>query len=282
MEQYSNQLNISSGKARIVSKESLKGATGGEMKSNTSMPSLATGFLGLMAGVVSAMINNPIFAIVAGVLALAAGISSLRISKQFEEQQSFQQILEVELEEVKDHVHKAEEEIQQLQNETASDTSPSESSDILIDTNTGLFSENFFNVALESRIAAARRHLRPISVIFVEVVKDINEGSQPAKQTLVSLAIKKTIREADTACLLKSGYYALVLEDTPETGAVWTVERIRRAIDETDNSLTIWAGIACYPAHAFSREDIVTSAEKALISAKDWKQDRTEVAAKAE
>ena len=40
-----------------------------------------------------------------------------------------------------------------------------------------------------------------------------------------------------------------------------------------------WAGIACYPAHAFSAEGVLAKAEAALAVAKEWGQDRVEVAA---
>ncbi|MCK7470616.1 MAG: GGDEF domain-containing protein [Desulfomicrobium escambiense] len=37
-------------------------------------------------------------------------------------------------------------------------------------------------------------------------------------------AIRETLREADIACRLDDGTFAVILEDTPENGAVWTVE----------------------------------------------------------
>ena len=158
-----------------------------------------------------------------------------------------------------------------------------DSTEALMDRATGLFSENFFRVALESRIAAARRHLRPIAVVLLEVVEGLPSGDpRPVDAKMVSTVIKETLREADTACRLRSGYFALLLEDTPENGAIWTVERMRRQLAEAHAGLTVWAGVACYPAHAFTPDEILSASERALVAAREWRQDRIEVAATAD
>ena len=70
----------------------------------------------------------------------------------------------------------------------------------------------------------------------------------------------------------------MILEDTPENGAIWTIERLRRCLAERVEQSTLWAGIACYPAHGFDSNEILGQAEIALTSARDWPQDRIEVA----
>ena len=90
--------------------------------------------------------------------------------------------------------------------------------------------------------------------------------------------MRATLRDADTACRLDDGRFALILEDTPENGAVWTVERIRRALAGNEGGHTLWAGIACYPAHAFDAWELFDRAGSALDAAREWQQDRIEVA----
>ncbi len=51
----------------------------------------------------------------------------------------------------------------------------------LTDPATGLLNQEYFVVALESRIAAARRHLRPVSVAVIQVV-DGREGDNAAQR----------------------------------------------------------------------------------------------------
>ncbi len=156
---------------------------------------------------------------------------------------------------------------------------PAKSSDSLTDEATGLFSEDYFRVAVDARIAAARRHLRPVAVVLLEVIEGLRSGApQSAQPMLVAEMINATLREADTACRLLDGRFGLVLEDTSENGAIWTVERIRRSIAELQQGLTLRAGIACYPAHAFGSSELLQRADEALVAARDWNQDRIEVA----
>jgi GGDEF domain-containing protein len=150
---------------------------------------------------------------------------------------------------------------------------------LLADPETNLFSEAYFRVALDARIASARRHLRPVAVALLEVVEGTGApGSPEADATKVTGSIRQTLRDADTACRMADGCFALILEDTPENGAVWTVERIRRNLTSRFGQHTMWAGVACYPAHAFSTDELLDQASLALESAREWKQDRIEVA----
>ena len=149
---------------------------------------------------------------------------------------------------------------------------------------TGLFSEDYFHIAVETRVSAARRHLRPVAIVLFDVVQGVRSGepTRVAPEPVVQ-AIRTTLREADTACRLADGRFGFVLEDTPEDGAIWTVERLRRALTDSNEAerdvvQTRWAGIACYPAHAFSASETLAKAQAAFEAAKDWPQDRIEVA----
>lgn len=158
-------------------------------------------------------------------------------------------------------------------------SSTSREADLLADPQTGLFSEGYFRVALDARISAARRHLRPVAVVILDVVQGLEGGHPtPSNPKLVAESIAATVRDADTACRMDDGRFALVLEDTPENGAIWTVERVRRRLAESAPGQTLWAGVACYPAHAFDSDEILAQTEQALASAREWRQDRIEVA----
>ena len=163
--------------------------------------------------------------------------------------------------------------------DTSADAPGAAARPALTDSATGLYSEDYFHATLEARIAAARRHLRPVAVVLLELVEDVqSDDPRPANPLAVSESITTTLREADTACRLGDGRFSLVLEDTPENGAIWTIERIRRHLADHYEGVTLWAGVACYPAHAFDRDRLMAQAESALRSAKDWRQDRIEVA----
>ena len=141
---------------------------------------------------------------------------------------------------------------------------------------TGLFNESYFLVAVETRVAAARRHLRPVAVVLLTVTRADN--GQQADPGIVANAITSTLRDSDTACRLDNGQFGFILEDTPEEGAVLTVERLRKALPLGTIELVQRAGLACYPAHAFNTAELLAKAERAYLASIDWPQHRIEVA----
>ncbi len=148
------------------------------------------------------------------------------------------------------------------------------------DRETGLFNTAYFAVTLDKRVCAARRGLRPLALALLEPVSGMALGlPAPALGPVVTGSLAETLRDSDVACRLDAGLVAVILEDTPENGAVWTVERIRRRVSAAGDDVTLRAGIACYPAHAFDADQLLTAALTALGSARDWRQDRIEVAA---
>ena len=143
--------------------------------------------------------------------------------------------------------------------------------DTLRDAASGLLNEDYFHAALPNRVATARRVLRPISIAVLMV--DDETATPTVAQALLAM-----LRESDTACRMGDGRFVLLLEDTPEDGAVWTVERVRRLLGEQAPGVTMWAGLASYPAHALEAADLVALAETALAIAHTFGASRIEVA----
>lgn len=143
--------------------------------------------------------------------------------------------------------------------------------DALRDDDSGLLNDDYFRAALPHRVATARRVLRPISIGLLAV-------SNTDVTSVVASALLDTLRESDTACRLEDGRLAVLLEDTPEDGAVWTLERLRRSLNAQGLRTTIWGGVASYPAHALGAADLFELAEAALEAARDWRDGRIEVA----
>jgi hypothetical protein len=145
-----------------------------------------------------------------------------------------------------------------------------------VDAETGLYDDDWFHTFVEARVNVARRQLRPIAVVLFAVTDAGGGGNvDPAA---VTATIRGTLREADTACRLADGRFGFVLEDTSEAGAILTVERLRQAIVNAGLSGRHRAGVACYPAHAFSAEEVLVKARAAYDAAWDWPHGRTEVA----
>lgn len=281
------------------------------MNDQRTIIAIAVGASGLVCGVLAAALDLPGLGVAAGVAAIVSALVVVLISERagpagaapptVESTEAIEaEQLRRELDELEDALAaqvqariSAEEAVRSLGEQLAiaqrdATTKASQlglplaerTGDALTDAATGLFSEDYFRVAVDARIAAARRHLRPVGVVMLEVIEGLRSDTpQPAHPVMVAEMINVTLREADTACRMSDGRFALVLEDTSENGAIWTVERIRRALNEQAGNLTLRAGIACYPAHAFGAAELLTRADGALVAARDWQQDRIEVAA---
>ena len=149
----------------------------------------------------------------------------------------------------------------------------------LLDPSSGLYSQPFFLAALSWRVIACRRVLRPLAFAQLEVVDGLPDGPPvPSDPRVVTAMIRATLRSSDVAARLSDGTYALMFEDTPEDGAVWAVERLRRALATRPGGRVLRAGVACYPGHALTPTDIVLAAQAAFGTAREWPRDRIEVA----
>jgi len=165
---------------------------------------------------------------------------------------------------------------------TKAETETPAQADVITDPDSKLFSEVFFSASLVKRVSAARRGLRPLSVAVLDVWTDF--GSVDAAQAPaapVAEVLLEVFREADTIARGNDGLYLVLLEDTPENGAVWSLERLRRKVSETLSHHTTWAGVSCYPAYGFDADQLLSQARKALDLAKEWPQDRVEVTAES-
>jgi diguanylate cyclase (GGDEF)-like protein len=141
----------------------------------------------------------------------------------------------------------------------------------VIDSVTELPDGRFFEVAVEGRVAAARRHLWPVSIVLLQLGFDRDNNSEEVRnKSLVSFAnmMRQTLREADIACRIDENTFGLILEDTSEEGGVWTAERLQIALShEVTNIRRLVAGVAAYPTHGLFSKDVLGRARAALSRA---------------
>ncbi len=287
-------------------------ADGTAVRDQRALVAVMVGILGAVVGAAGVIVDSTILGAVAGLAALCVALIALSMRRAHKAQQARISDLETRIDELEqqaddDHDRRETDDLRgptgpplsaldrpqqtsavplppsvipdALTGPAGPASSTSREADLLADPQTGLFSEGYFRVALDARISAARRHLRPVAVVILDVVQGLDSGHPtPSNPKLVAESIAATVRDADTACRMDDGRFALVLEDTPENGAIWTVERIRRRLAESAPGQTLWAGVACYPAHAFDSDEILAQTELALGAAREWRQDRIEVA----
>lgn len=273
----------------------------GSLMKQLGVFTLTLGVVGLGIGVLALAIDVAWLGALAGAVALTAGLLALRITEQGHKQSVDAAALREQLDQLeKTAANQIQARISAESDAAVADqrarkaelgtdmladrlkilrTRRADTVRDITDPLTGLYGEEFFTATVDSRVAAARRHLRPVSVTIIEAMEGVGSDTpHPADPVTVANVLLETIRESDTACRLIDGRFALILDDTPENGAIWTIERFRRRIVQQLPGITVWAGVAGYPAHAFDADTVVRLAEEALHAAHDWGRDRIEVA----
>ena len=269
-----------------------------------ALPGTIAGFLGLVLAVAAIITQEPVLVVIAGVLTIACVVLVLivpgRVPIRYKDRKILQEEAEklarendqmaaraakFEAEAIAAREKLATAMLAERSQAMAAESAPTAAAGLartsgedIVDPETGVFSQTFFDASLGKRISAARRGLRPLTVAMVEVVEKVGEPDchQTAAKPVADILLE-TLREADTVARMDDGVFAVLLEDTPENGAIWTLERIRRKISEDLAGCTVRAGMSCYPAYAFDAAQLVEQSLGALDAAREWRQDRIEV-----
>jgi len=151
-----------------------------------------------------------------------------------------------------------------------------------IDPVSGLLRQRHLPVLLQQVVAAARRKVQPVSVVFWEVdgLGDAELDTREQALTALGAVAWRTLRESDSVFRLGDVAAVAILVDTAEPGALTVAERVRDALraSPVGDSLTVSAGIACYPTHALDAAELVARAGRALEIARREGYERDHVA----
>jgi two-component system cell cycle response regulator len=151
--------------------------------------------------------------------------------------------------------------------------------DTMLDPESGLLLEALLFTNVESRIAAGRRRLTPVAVIMFEVLEYVEiDDPRPIDAGTTAGLLQATLREADGSFRLDEGGFCVVLEDTDDTGAMNLARRFGQALEAMAPGAVVRAGVACYPAHGLTSQEVLDRADEALDEARRWRQHRIEIA----
>lgn len=133
---------------------------------------------------------------------------------------------------------------------------------------TGLLRSDAFEQALGEHIDLASHHLRPTSLVLIELHE---AGWRPPSAFAAEVALLRSrVLTPDPAIArLGESRLALILDDTDETAAKKAIERLRNAIATShgdDHRLV--AGMASYPRHALDADRLLDRATHALDEAR--------------
>jgi diguanylate cyclase (GGDEF)-like protein len=151
---------------------------------------------------------------------------------------------------------------------------------------TGLYNRGFFNRRLERHVALARRGGHPLSLLVfdADLFKRINDtwGHPAGDRVLEMIAdqARRCTRAADLACRIGGEEFAIIMPDTATAEAEAVFRRLADGIrqplrlGETEQVVTVSAGIATLDAGTADADALLSRADQALYGAKaggrDW------------
>lgn len=154
---------------------------------------------------------------------------------------------------------------------------------------TNLFNRRYLDETLERELARAKREGYPLSLVMIDIdhFKKLNDtyGHQAGDKVLRELAalLWGNIRTEDVPCRYGGEEFLVLLPRMPLDIALERAEAWRRTILATrvpfgDFQLetTISCGLAAYPDHARTPDDLVRCCDEALYLAKDRGRNRCE------
>jgi diguanylate cyclase (GGDEF)-like protein len=155
------------------------------------------------------------------------------------------------------------------------------------DSLTGCFNRRYFDETLERELWRARREGYPLSLVIFDLdyFKQINDtyGHQAGDEALRQLAsqLRSDIRHEDVLCRYGGEEFVILMPRMPLSVAAERAERWRLAIGEIRVSFgdfklnfTASAGVAAYPDHARTPDDLMQCADLALYMAKNEGRNR--------
>ncbi|MBW3606593.1 MAG: diguanylate cyclase, partial [Actinobacteria bacterium] len=160
----------------------------------------------------------------------------------------------------------------------------------LTDPLTELWNFRYFQLQALREVEAATRYGRPLGLLIVDLdhFKRVNDrhGHPVGDQVLAEVGrrIRTSTRLPDIVARYGGEEFVLLLPGTDAAGAVVTAERIRRRVarlpivaggqDALRISVTCSVGVAAYPQHGATVDELLRRADVALYTAKSQGRDR--------
>ena len=157
---------------------------------------------------------------------------------------------------------------------------------------TGIHNSRYFHQILERELNRALRYRRPLSVLFIDLdyFKAVNDthGHQKGSQVLreVAQVLKTSIRSVDLIARYGGDEFIVVLPDTDAATGAQLGERLRATVAKTEFlapeslglRLTASFGVAAYPDHAQTKEELIRFADQAMYRAKGGRRNAVYIA----
>jgi diguanylate cyclase (GGDEF)-like protein len=154
-----------------------------------------------------------------------------------------------------------------------------------VDGLTGIHNRRFFEMRIGEELERAGRFQGRMSAIMVDIdhFKKLNDefGHLLGDETLRSVAsiLKQQLRKMDMVCRYGGDEFAILVPETTGENAMRVAEKLRRHIEThpfpgVPRPVTISCGVADYPTHGMTRDEVVAAADNALYTAKQAGRNR--------
>jgi two-component system cell cycle response regulator len=157
---------------------------------------------------------------------------------------------------------------------------------------TEAYNRRYFEEYLEEEFLRAKRYGSNLSLIFFDVdnLKEVNVkyGHLIGSKTLQEIAhrIILTVRGIDKVVRYGGDEFCVVLPETDTEGALQVADRIRNTIasrpfrigENAQVNLTGSIGIASFPAHAITKDDLIRQADRAMFTIKNQSKNAIAIA----
>ena len=154
-----------------------------------------------------------------------------------------------------------------------------------IDGLTGIFNRRFFELRINEEMERALRFDVGMSVIMIDIdqFKRLNDefghllGDEVLRQ--VSSLFHQQLRKIDVVCRYGGEEFAILLSQTDPHYSLGVAEKLRRVVETwqfpgVPRPVTISAGVATFPEHGLSRDDLMKAADAGLYTAKQLGRNR--------
>jgi diguanylate cyclase (GGDEF)-like protein/PAS domain S-box-containing protein len=157
---------------------------------------------------------------------------------------------------------------------------------------TGLFNRRFMEESLEREMQRAIRKNHPVSVLFIDLdhFKRFNDtfGHDAGDLVLRSIAdvFRKQFRVDDVICRYGGEEFGIILPESSAQNAAIRANALREEIkkleiqykNRTVGTITLSIGVACFPEHGRTSEELVKAADQCLYKSKAAGRDSVTVA----
>jgi diguanylate cyclase (GGDEF)-like protein len=152
-----------------------------------------------------------------------------------------------------------------------------------IDVLTGLYNRRFLEDSAPKLFAIARRRQQPVGMIMIDLdhFKSFNDifGHETGDRILRQFAKTVTVsmRETNLAARYGGEEFIVILPDTSTKSSTLVAERIRKSVmamvvpsnaEKPLPQLTVSIGVAAFPEHGHTLEELIQASDKALYESK--------------